>query len=293
MDDATAEDVATMPARAVVCDDDALVRSVIQRVLADASFEVVGEADSPHTALEVIGRYRPDVIVVDLALRAGSGEDVIREVRAEGDEVKIVVFSAYTSDLTILHDAGADAVVTKPDFEHLGRVFADLAVELDLPNERRRSVARVTSALPAPTTLSVSGLEAWRSFQLAADELEVGDAILCADVLPTADIQDDWDDVFRLDHRVTLGRVLAAGRRAQDHVSVTPEGVPVALIVAGHPEAPTAVFQRLAETWARDVSSGVPVGAFAVVHDGDQPAERLREAAAAVPTDHSEQLRMV
>lgn len=293
MTDPPSEHTETLGARAVVVDDDELVRSVIQQVLRDTSIVVVGEADSPVTARSVIERYRPDLVVVDLALRGGNGEELIRDLRRDGDDARIVVFSAYANDPGMLYDAGANAVVEKPDFEQLGRVFIDLATELGVPNERRRTVARAADSLPPPSALSLSGFEAWRSFLRAVEHLTTGDAILCADVLPTPALQDAWDEVFRTDHRVALARMLASGRRAQDRISITPNGMPVALIVAGHPDAATAVFRRLTDTWGRELASGIPVGAAAILRDGDAPGDRLTETEKGVPTVGSEHLRMV
>lgn len=270
--------------RAVVCDDDALVRNVVGQVVADAGFEVVGEAEQAGLALEVIERTDPDLVVLDLALRTGSGEELLRQLCARQPSVRVVVFSAYAADPAVLAADGATAVVEKPDFDGLARAVQDVAASLGSNQERRRA-PRLVTPLPPPVAVTLSGFEQWESFQSATTALVPGDAILCADLSPDPTLRAYWDDVFRTDYRVALGRALATSRRAQDRVTLTPEGIPALLIVAGHPEAPTAVFQRLGVVWQREAASGHPVGAFGLVRADDDPLDRLDEVRRAVGKD--------
>ena len=99
--------------------------------------------------------------------------------------------------------------------------------------------------------------------------------------------------MFTTDHRLALGRAIARTLRVQDRVSITPTGRPVALLIAGHPEAPTSVFGRIRERWSREVDIGRLVGAFGLVHEGEAGLERLLMIENAVSPDHARPLRMV
>jgi DNA-binding NarL/FixJ family response regulator len=62
------------PIRVALCDDHAMVRSGLHRILAEeADIEVVGEAGTAGEAVELAGRVRPDVLVMDLGLPGASG----------------------------------------------------------------------------------------------------------------------------------------------------------------------------------------------------------------------------
>ncbi len=279
--------------RAVICDDDALVRSVIRQVLAESPIEIVGEAESPEDAMVTIRDSTANILVLDLALRGGSGERLLQWVREQHRNIHVVVYSAYAADASQLLAAGATAVIEKPDFGRLLAAVDGIAAALGVPADRRRREARDVGELPAPTSLSVSGFEPWESFLAVTGAAGVGDAILCADILPESSTTSEWDPVLELDHRVALGRAMATGRRTQDRVSIGPNGRPVLLLIAGHPEAPTAVFQRLSDRWAIDVGVGSLVGAFGLIHAGDDPLERLILIESSFTMDRAAPLRMV
>lgn len=287
------ESTAVATGRAVVCDDDALIRSVIRQVLEDSMISVVGEADSPEGALDTIEETSADVLILDLALRGGNGERLLQQVAAARPDVRVVVYSAYAADPAQLLAAGASAVVEKPDFGRLHDAVDEIVREIGLPVQRRRPPPREVGDHPGPTAVSLSGFEPWQSFLAATARLRSGDAILCADVLPGLTMRDAWDHVFAMDHRIALGRAMATERRADDRVSVSADGRPVLLLVGGHPEAPTSVFQRLTARWQREVGAGTPVGAFGLLRTTDDPVERLRIVEASVATERSAPLRMV
>ncbi len=263
-----------MPMSAVVCDDDALLRRILTQVLGPIGYDVCAEAESPTEALLVIDQVQADVVVLDLALRGGTGEDLLRILHQERPETKVVVFSAYVEDSAGLLAAGATAVVEKPDFTALETVLGDLAEGGVLQRDLRRPLPRAIPALEAPTALSISGLEPWASFRVAAEGLLSGDAVLALDISPSASDRACWDHVLRSDHRLALARTTSATRRGQDRVSLSPDGVPLVLVVAGHPEAPGAVFARVQERWRREIDRGTPIGVFGHVRKG-MPAETL------------------
>lgn len=272
-----------MPSRsAVVCDDDPLLRCVLTRVIGPIGYEVCAEAESPGEALEVIDRVHADVVVLDLALRSGRGEDLLHELVAQRPGTKVVVFSSHVGDHDQLLAAGAAAVVEKPDFPALEVVLGDLAHGGDLRQDLRRPVSRPVPALQPPVALSLSGLEPWSSFRSAAGGLMSGDAVLAIDVAPSPSDAQCWDHVLRTDHRVALARCAASVRRGQDRVSLSPDGVPLLLAVAAHAEAPTAIFGRIRQVWGREVDRGAPVGAYGHVRKGMPAGTMLDHAVEAV-----------
>ena len=77
---------------------------------------VVGRVDNAERALESIQNLRPDVVLVDVYLRQGTGLDVIRAVRSESQlrQLKIVAMSSVALEEECV-SAGADWFFDKAD----------------------------------------------------------------------------------------------------------------------------------------------------------------------------------
>lgn len=88
----TAQDTVTV----ILVDDHELARHGIRKLLgSDASIEVVGEAESSWGAISLISRLRPEVAILDIRLREGSGIEVSRAVKKLAPDTRILVLSAY------------------------------------------------------------------------------------------------------------------------------------------------------------------------------------------------------
>jgi DNA-binding NarL/FixJ family response regulator len=82
--------------RVVVIDDHPIVRYGFTQLLsAEADLEVAAQAGDAETALAAIAGHAPDVAVVDVSLGATSGIDLIREIKARGSRVAILVVSMH------------------------------------------------------------------------------------------------------------------------------------------------------------------------------------------------------
>ena len=69
------------------------------RVQAQPGMEVCGEAADVDDGLRRFAETRPDLMIVDLALKHGNGLDLIERVRSSGVGTKILVVSAYEEAL--------------------------------------------------------------------------------------------------------------------------------------------------------------------------------------------------
>ena len=73
-----------MAVRVLIADDSMTVAEMLSELVsAPGRSEVVGTSDTQAGTVEAIRRLHPDVVILDLQLKAGSGADVIREVRAD------------------------------------------------------------------------------------------------------------------------------------------------------------------------------------------------------------------
>lgn len=77
--------------------------------------EIVGEADDVEPAIELIGERVPDVVLLDIHLPGGGGDQVVRAVRNRVPEVRFLALSVSDdpADVIAAIRAGARGYVTK------------------------------------------------------------------------------------------------------------------------------------------------------------------------------------
>ena len=104
------------PNRVLLIDDHDLIRQGLARAFeGQEDFEVCGQAASVSEGLRKFGALQPDVLITDVRLPDGTGFDLVREIRAQGNDLGIVVLTMYAGDeqLFAALEAGASAFVAK------------------------------------------------------------------------------------------------------------------------------------------------------------------------------------
>jgi DNA-binding NarL/FixJ family response regulator len=102
--------------KVLIADDHPLIIAGIRRTIEHVDdMEVVGEARSGPELMQLIGRRRPDLVLMDLKMPGVVGVEAILHIRQRWPEVKTVVLSACDDRPTIDHalKAGASAYVLK------------------------------------------------------------------------------------------------------------------------------------------------------------------------------------
>lgn len=85
------------PLRVLVVDDQHVVRTGFQTILdAQPDIQVVGEAANGLEAVEVAGRLRPDVVVMDIRMPVLDGIEATR--RLAGPDVRVLVLTTFDLD---------------------------------------------------------------------------------------------------------------------------------------------------------------------------------------------------
>lgn len=100
----------------VLIDDHELIRNGLAGAFSrSGEFEVVGQAASVAEGIAVAQHVIPDVVVTDVRLPDGSGLEIVRTLRAERQDLGLVVLTMYGGDeqLFAAMDAGASAFVGK------------------------------------------------------------------------------------------------------------------------------------------------------------------------------------
>jgi len=101
--------------RILVVEDDDAIRLALVENLKLEGYEIVEAADG-EAAAEAIRAGGIDMVVLDLMLPKRSGTDVLREMRAQGSTIPVLVLTARDRevDKVLLLEVGADDYVTKP-----------------------------------------------------------------------------------------------------------------------------------------------------------------------------------
>jgi len=106
-----------MPAlRVLLADDHALVRAGMRSLLRDIEgVEVVGEAADGGQALALAERERPDVVLLDIAMKGMNGLEAAARFRELHPGIKVIILSMHASEEYVLQAlrAGAAAYLIK------------------------------------------------------------------------------------------------------------------------------------------------------------------------------------
>jgi DNA-binding NarL/FixJ family response regulator len=139
------------PMRVMLVEDHPLVRAAIRQTLNTPGIEVVAEARSAETALDLVQQAQPDVILVDIDLPGMNGVQLVRELAPRLPDCKIVMLTASgkTDDVVAAMRNGAAGYLTKDlTAEALVRSVLGIA-KGDLPMPRRMA-AELVSRLVRP-----------------------------------------------------------------------------------------------------------------------------------------------
>jgi len=136
--------------RVLVVDDEAPIVDLVRGYLEREGMELAAAADGPG-GLELIRRWAPDVVVLDVMLPGMDGFEVLRRARAFSDAYVIMLTArAEEIDRIVGLSVGADDYLVKP--------FSP-----------RELAARVKALLRRPRAGSAPGEEAWRVDELVVD----------------------------------------------------------------------------------------------------------------------------
>jgi DNA-binding NarL/FixJ family response regulator len=97
--------------RVVLADDHALVRAGMRSLLGGmAQVHVVGEAASGEEALALAERERPDVVLMDIAMKGMTGLEAAARMREQHPGVRVVILSMHSGEEYVLQALRAGAV---------------------------------------------------------------------------------------------------------------------------------------------------------------------------------------
>lgn len=107
--------MAAMEGRVLIVDDDPGVRTVLERILDGAGYEVSEAADA-FQALDLLDSQHPDAVLLDIKMPGMDGFGLLENLRSRGIDVPVVILTGHGDEFTARDclDAGAAAYLTKP-----------------------------------------------------------------------------------------------------------------------------------------------------------------------------------
>lgn len=96
----------------LIVDDEEVIRILYAEELEEEGYEVV-TAESGHGLIEIIGREKPDLVILDIKMAEHDGLDLLQDIRKDFYNIPVVLCSAYSSFKGDLKSIAADYYVVK------------------------------------------------------------------------------------------------------------------------------------------------------------------------------------
>lgn len=120
----------------VIVDDSPLMLDRISSIVRGIEdVRVVGDADNTLSAIELICRTKPQLVLLDLLLKKGNGLEVLRAIRNERVEAKVVILTNYAEKQyrRICFEEGADYFLDKSlEFDQIEKIVHSLTLPVVL-----------------------------------------------------------------------------------------------------------------------------------------------------------------
>ncbi|HXF10834.1 MAG TPA: response regulator transcription factor [Desulfuromonadaceae bacterium] len=89
----------TKPITVLLAEDHSIVREGLRTLLqAEPDLEVVSEAASGRQAVELVGKFHPDVVVMDIAMPLLNGIGATRQILKLAPRTRVLILSAHSDD---------------------------------------------------------------------------------------------------------------------------------------------------------------------------------------------------
>lgn len=105
-----------MSKRVLIVDDAMFMRTAVKRILSDAGFEVVGEAENGQIAMTKYSELQPDVVVMDITMPVMDGISAAKGILQNHPAARIVMCTALGQQNLVIEalQAGAKDYIVKP-----------------------------------------------------------------------------------------------------------------------------------------------------------------------------------
>jgi len=93
-----------MATKIVIIDDHQLFREGVKRILEfEKSFKIVAEGDDGSDVLELVERYRPDVVLMDINMPGVNGVEATKQLVDAYPKTKVIILSIHDDENYVAH----------------------------------------------------------------------------------------------------------------------------------------------------------------------------------------------
>lgn len=140
-----------MTTKIVIIDDHQLFREGVKRILDfEKTFEVVAEGDDGSEAVELVEKYNPDVVIMDINMPETNGVEATKQLIEKYPDTKVIILSIHDDENYVTHalktgasgyllkEMDADALIEAVRVVAEGGSYLHPKVTHNLVNEFRR-----------------------------------------------------------------------------------------------------------------------------------------------------------
>ncbi len=100
----------------LIVDDSDFSRSVINKMLSEEGFQIVGEAASAEAALPLLKDKQPDIVIADIVMPNVSGLELTEKITQNYPDISVIIVSSLSQEHIVLDaiGAGASDFIAKP-----------------------------------------------------------------------------------------------------------------------------------------------------------------------------------
>jgi two-component system nitrate/nitrite response regulator NarP len=84
--------------RVLLADDHPMIQSAVEALLRGSDYELVSKVSTGDEALRAIERLEPEIVILDVQMPEGDGIEVLRRMRSNGDNRRVVLLTASIDD---------------------------------------------------------------------------------------------------------------------------------------------------------------------------------------------------
>lgn len=163
--------------RIVVVDDHPVIREGLKKLLeTESDLAVCGQAEDAFEALGVISELKPDLVIVDIALKKSSGLDLLKSIKAQSPKLPVLVMSMHHEKIYAERAlrAGAKGYIMKDNapakiVDAIRQILnGRLYVSEDISDKLMQKLARGSEEIDRPAIDSLSDREL-QVFQLMGE----------------------------------------------------------------------------------------------------------------------------
>lgn len=105
-----------MTKRVLIVDDAAFMRIKLKDILEKNNYEVAGEAENGHEAIEKYQELQPDIVTMDITMPEMDGVEALKEIKGIDPDASILMCSAMGQQSMVMDAirAGALDFIVKP-----------------------------------------------------------------------------------------------------------------------------------------------------------------------------------